>query len=219
MELVLFADTLRPNSVTIDQNGSSSGSSTSSMSVTPTRSTTDLPNRVGNTARREDGELLYNGVVEENASSPRPPSSICQQNHVQQRKQWWESNYKEAAIFLEVRIARIAKKSTLPLKSLSFLFLQEGENNDKFSHHPRSYDHLPAYLLVHNKWFNSLDLGAALILLSLGLVEAPCLEVMILVVLCRLSKVHIPLLKICFYFRSFKFPSKSTVALNYAHLS
>ncbi len=123
MELVLFADTLRPNSVTIDQNGSSSGSSTSSMSVTPTRSTTDLPNRVGNTARREDGELLYNGVVEENASSPRPPSSICQQNHVQQRKQWWESNYKEAAIFLEVRIARIAKKSTLPLKSLSFLFL------------------------------------------------------------------------------------------------
>ena len=69
------------------------------------------------------------------------------------RQIWWEANYKEAAIFLE-----------------------EGENNDKFSHHPRSYDHLPAYLLVHNKWFNFLDLGAALILLCLGFVEEPCLD-------------------------------------------
>ena len=99
MELALFSDTLRPNSVTIDQNGSSTGSS--SMTVTPTRSTTDLPNRVGNTARREDGELLYNEIVEENGCPRRRPSEF-QQQHSQQRKQWWESNYKEAAIFLEV---------------------------------------------------------------------------------------------------------------------
>ena len=79
--------------------------------------------------------------------SYRRPSQY-QDQYNQQRRQQWESNYKEAAIFLE-----------------------EGENNDKFSHHPRSYDHLPAYLLVHNKWFNTVDLGAALVLLSLGFVE------------------------------------------------
>ncbi len=37
----------------------------------------------------------------------------------------WEVNYREAAIFLE-----------------------EGENNDKFLHHPRDIEALPAYLLV-----------------------------------------------------------------------
>ena len=66
------------------------------------------------------------------------------------RNQQWETNYKEAAIFLE-----------------------EGENNDKFSHHPRSRDALPAYLLVHNKWFHVLDLSAALVLLVLGFFEEP----------------------------------------------
>ena len=119
MELVLFADTLRPNSVTIDQNGSSTGSSTSSMTVTPTRSTTDLPNRVGNTARREDGEILFNEVVEENGCSRRPSVSGFRQNNSQQRKQWWESNYKEAAIFLEVRI-RNSKEVHFAFQSLSF---------------------------------------------------------------------------------------------------
>jgi hypothetical protein len=37
----------------------------------------------------------------------------------------WEINYREAAIFLD-----------------------EGENNDKFLHHPRDIEALPAYLLV-----------------------------------------------------------------------
>jgi hypothetical protein len=37
----------------------------------------------------------------------------------------WEVNYREAAIFLD-----------------------EGENNDKFLHHPRDIEALPAYLLV-----------------------------------------------------------------------
>jgi two pore calcium channel protein 1 len=40
----------------------------------------------------------------------------------------WEVNYREAAIFLE-----------------------EGENNDKFLHHPRDFEALPAYLLVSSR--------------------------------------------------------------------
>ena len=144
MELILFKDSSRPSSLSLDQNGTSNFSSQNgginSNTITPTRSTTDLPNTVGNTARRDNGALLYEEIRH------RRPSSECQ--YSQQRRQQWESNYKEAAIFLE-----------------------EGENNDKFSHHPRSYDHLPAYLLVHNKWFNIVDLGAALVLLSLGYVE------------------------------------------------
>ena len=144
MELILFKDSSRPSSLSLAQNGTSTTSAQNgeinSNTITPTRSTTDLPNTVGNTARRDNGALLYEEIRH------RRPSSECQ--YSQQRRQQWESNYKEAAIFLE-----------------------EGENNDKFSHHPRSYDHLPAYLLVHNKWFNIVDLGAALVLLSLGYVE------------------------------------------------
>jgi len=110
----------RPSSLSLAQNETSTTSAQNgginSNTITPTRSTTDLPNTVGNTARRDNGALLYEEIRH------RRPSSECQ--YSQQRRQQWESNYKEAAIFLE-----------------------EGENNDKFSHHPRSYDHLPAYLL------------------------------------------------------------------------
>ena len=35
---------------------------------------------------------------------------------------------------------------------------------------------MPAYLLVHNRWFNLLDLGGSLVLLALGFVEEPCLD-------------------------------------------
>lgn len=62
-------------------------------------------------------------------------------------------NYKEAAIFLE-----------------------EGLNNDKFTHHPRCQEALPAYLLVHNNWFHVFDVSAALVLLTLGFFEAPCTD-------------------------------------------
>ncbi|KAG0729596.1 Two pore calcium channel protein 1 [Chionoecetes opilio] len=62
----------------------------------------------------------------------------------------WEMNYHEAAIFLE-----------------------EGENNDKFNSHPRDRSALPAYLVTHNHWFYSLDLFAALLLLSLATIEQP----------------------------------------------
>ncbi|XP_012535254.1 two pore calcium channel protein 1 isoform X1 [Monomorium pharaonis] len=64
----------------------------------------------------------------------------------------WEMNYHEAAIFLE-----------------------EGRNNEKFDSHPRHPEDLPAYLLVHNSWYNGLDLLISLILLSLAFVEEPAL--------------------------------------------
>ena len=62
--------------------------------------------------------------------------------------QTWEINYREAAIFLE-----------------------EGKNNDKFLHHPRDREALPAYLLVHSRWFNIIDLCVSLVILMLGFVE------------------------------------------------
>ncbi|XP_076345676.1 two pore calcium channel protein 1-like isoform X2 [Tachypleus tridentatus] len=62
----------------------------------------------------------------------------------------WDMNYHEASIYLE-----------------------EGENNDKFDYHPRNKDALPAYLLVHNFWFYILDLLAAVMLMGLALVEKP----------------------------------------------
>ncbi|XP_012232885.1 two pore calcium channel protein 1-like isoform X2 [Linepithema humile] len=64
----------------------------------------------------------------------------------------WEMNYHEAAIFLE-----------------------EGKNNEKFDSHPKRPEDLPAYLLVHNSWYNGLDLLISLILLSLAFIEEPAL--------------------------------------------
>ena len=62
---------------------------------------------------------------------------------------------------------------------------QEGYNNDKFTHHPRCQEALPAYLLVHNDWFHFFDLAASLILLGLGFFERPCSEA-----LCFPTQVH-----------------------------
>lgn len=50
---------------------------------------------------------------------------------------------------------------------------QEGENNDKFNSHPRDRSALPAYLVTHNHWFYSLDLFAAILLMSLATIEPP----------------------------------------------
>ena len=69
-----------------------------------------------------------------------------------QQKQW-SLNYHEAAIYI-----------------------QEGENNDKFTTHPKSQESLPAYLLAHNTLFYLLDLVAALMLLSLALIERPAVH-------------------------------------------
>ncbi|XP_031330595.1 uncharacterized protein LOC116161399 [Photinus pyralis] len=65
----------------------------------------------------------------------------------------WEMNYHEAAIFLE-----------------------EGQNNEKFDSHPRHPNDLPAYLLVHNAWYYGLDLIMSIIILLLALVEAPSVD-------------------------------------------
>ncbi len=89
----------------------------------------------------------HSGGGEEGEASPPAPAGDCFGDLNLQ----WEVNYKEAAIFLE-----------------------EGLNNDKFTHHPRSREALPAYLLVHNTWFHVFDVGAALVLLALGFFEAPC---------------------------------------------
>ncbi|TRY69993.1 hypothetical protein TCAL_02815 [Tigriopus californicus] len=98
-----------------------------------------------------DGEL---------SPATRRPSSLelgvttpgaASEAHPQWMKEQWEDNYKEAAIFLE-----------------------EGINNEKFTHHPRCQEELPPYLLVHNDWFHYFDLGASLVILGLGFFEAPC---------------------------------------------
>ncbi|XP_060806616.1 two pore calcium channel protein 1 isoform X3 [Amyelois transitella] len=62
----------------------------------------------------------------------------------------WEMNYHEAAIYLE-----------------------EGQNNEKFDSHPSSPEELPAYLRVHNPWYHGLDLLASLVLILLAFTEDP----------------------------------------------
>ncbi|KAG8504651.1 Two pore calcium channel protein 1, partial [Galemys pyrenaicus] len=62
----------------------------------------------------------------------------------------WEMNYQEAAIYL-----------------------QEGENNDKFVTHPKNAKALAAYLFAHNHFFYLMELSTALLLLLLSLCEAP----------------------------------------------
>ena len=56
------------------------------------------------------------------------------------------------------------------------IYLQEGENNDKFYTHPGSHDALPAYQIAHNRWFHMLDLGAAVLVLLLAACERPAVD-------------------------------------------
>uniref|UniRef100_A0A8D0H491 Voltage-dependent calcium channel protein TPC1 n=1 Tax=Sphenodon punctatus TaxID=8508 RepID=A0A8D0H491_SPHPU len=67
----------------------------------------------------------------------------------------WEMNYQEAAIYL-----------------------QEGENNDKFFTHPKDAKALTAYLFVHNHLFYLMELTTALLLLLLSLSEAPAVPML-----------------------------------------
>lgn len=60
----------------------------------------------------------------------------------------WEFNYQEAAIFL-----------------------QEGENNDKYTTHPRTHNSVPAYYLAHSTWLYVFDLFATVLILLLALCE------------------------------------------------
>ncbi|XP_070619193.1 two pore channel protein 1 isoform X1 [Erythrolamprus reginae] len=66
----------------------------------------------------------------------------------------WEMNYQEAAIYL-----------------------QEGENNDKFVTHPKDPKTLASYLFVHNHFFYLMELSTALLLLLLSLCEAPAVSI------------------------------------------
>jgi len=62
----------------------------------------------------------------------------------------WELNYQEAAIYL-----------------------QEGENNDKYNTHPRDFRALPAYKISHHKIFYLMDMFAALLVMALAGCERP----------------------------------------------
>ena len=52
------------------------------------------------------------------------------------------------------------------------IFLQEGQNNDRFDTHP-SQKAMPWYLLAHSTYFYLLDMMASLLLLCLALAERP----------------------------------------------
>ncbi|XP_067087150.1 two pore channel protein 1 isoform X1 [Osmerus mordax] len=87
--------------------------------------------------------------IANNAVIPTPGP----QNHRPQNaslRHSWEMNYQEAAIYL-----------------------QEGENNDKFFTHPRSPKALAAYLFAHNHLFYMMELLTGLLLMVLSLCEAP----------------------------------------------
>ncbi|CAG2054318.1 unnamed protein product [Timema podura] len=60
-------------------------------------------------------------------------------------------------------------------KGFVMLFAKEGENNEKFDSHPHNSAALPAYLLVHNRWYYGLDMATSIILLTLAFVEEPAL--------------------------------------------
>ncbi|XP_064612254.1 LOW QUALITY PROTEIN: two pore channel protein 1-like [Liolophura sinensis] len=79
-----------------------------------------------------------------------PSARFSRQESENNRLKLWELNYQEAAIFL-----------------------QEGENNDKYRTHPASHEALPAYQIAHNKWFYLLDLMAAILILFLAACEKP----------------------------------------------
>ncbi|KAJ8346886.1 hypothetical protein SKAU_G00282870 [Synaphobranchus kaupii] len=70
-------------------------------------------------------------------------------------RQSWETNYQEAAIYL-----------------------QEGENNDKFLTHPRDPKALTAYLSAHNPLFYMMELLSGVLLMVLSLAEAPAVPLL-----------------------------------------
>lgn len=88
-------------------------------------------------------DIVNNAVI----STPGPPNYRAQNVSL---KQSWEMNYQEAAIYL-----------------------QEGENNDKFFTHPRNPEALAAYLFAHNHVFYMMELLTGLLLMMLSLCEAP----------------------------------------------
>ncbi|XP_035494930.2 two pore channel protein 1 isoform X1 [Scophthalmus maximus] len=88
-------------------------------------------------------DIVNNAVI----STPGPQNYRAQNMSLRQS---WEMNYQEAAIYL-----------------------QEGENNDKFFTHPRNPKALAAYLFAHNHLFYMMELLTGLLLMMLSLCEAP----------------------------------------------
>ena len=106
----------------------------------------DVPLEVGNTARYATANESSSQLqFTELHSFP-----AIENLHYDDIPKSWELNYREAAIFLE-----------------------EGINNDKLTTHPQCHEALPAYLLVHNKWFYALDFAASMLLILLTFTENP----------------------------------------------
>ncbi|XP_021461846.2 two pore calcium channel protein 1 isoform X1 [Oncorhynchus mykiss] len=95
-----------------------------------------------------DGGGGYDIVNNQVIPTPGPPPNYS--SHIASLQQSWEINYQEAAIYL-----------------------QEGENNDKFFTHPRNPKALAAYLFAHNHLFYMMELLTGLLLMVLSLSEAP----------------------------------------------
>ncbi|CAB1319898.1 unnamed protein product [Coregonus sp. 'balchen'] len=95
-----------------------------------------------------DGGGGYDIVNNQVIPTPGPPPNY--RSHNASLRQSWEMNYQEAAIYL-----------------------QEGENNDKFFTHPRNPKALAAYLFAHNHLFYMMELLTGLLLMVLSLSEAP----------------------------------------------
>ncbi|KAM9393406.1 two pore channel protein 1 isoform 1-T1 [Pholidichthys leucotaenia] len=96
-----------------------------------------------------DGGCNYDITTANNAVTSTPRLQISRSQN-ESLKQSWEMNYQEAAIYL-----------------------QEGENNDKFFTHPRNPKALAAYLFAHNHLFYMMELLTGLLLMMLSLCEAP----------------------------------------------
>jgi hypothetical protein len=90
------------------------------------------------------------GHIAADTANTYSPEELDQHIRDAQRKAQWEMNHQEAAIFL-----------------------QEGQDNDKFYAHPKNQNALPAYFIAHNKVFYAIDFIAAMMLLSLSLLEKP----------------------------------------------
>ncbi|XP_061674428.1 two pore channel protein 1 isoform X2 [Syngnathoides biaculeatus] len=97
---------------------------------------------------RLDGGVGNYGIG--NSSVVSTPGPQTHRTHNPSLRQSWEMNYQEAAIYL-----------------------QEGENNDKFFTHPRNPKALAAYLFAHNHLFYMMELFTGLLLMTLSLCEAP----------------------------------------------
>ncbi|KAK9391628.1 two pore calcium channel protein 1 [Crotalus adamanteus] len=101
-----------------------------------------------------EGVSNENGVNYDEIQDMSSPATGNRCSQWDRGRRNWEMNYQEAAIYL-----------------------QEGENNDKFVTHPKDPKALASYLFVHNHLFYLMELTTALLLLLLSLCEAPAVAI------------------------------------------